>query len=268
MAVRCIHGQGCRLGAVSLALALLTLGGCATKQDVLQIDESVRQMRTDQRLLDTRLARIDSLLASGNDQNSQGRAEIRTSFDDLLAQVVQMQSQFSDLQQLIYQMSGRIGESGPPRAPAAATIQDSSAANPADTGTAATVNCRNLWDNAFKDMKRGQYELAISGFSDYLKYCQGSDMADNSQYWIAEAYYEMKQFERANEEYNRLLKQYPQSEMRSKAYFKLGRCYEELGNEKKAMEYFLVLKKDYPGTVEYERVRDKVDAWQKEPKKR
>jgi len=129
------------------------------------------------------------------------------------------------------------------------------------------VDCRNLWDNAFKDMRRGQYDLAISGFSDYLKFCPKGELCDNSQYWIAEAYYEMKQYPKAIAEYDKLLTQYPDSEQRPSAYFKLGRCYEETGDKKKALDHFLVLKKDFPNTPEYEQAKDHIAALQKALKK-
>ncbi len=249
--------------AVSLAVLVMIFAGCATKQDVMRVDENVRQVRNDQMLLKRQIEHLDSLLTEGAEQDNQTRADIRSSIDDLNQQLTNMQNQLNDMQQLVYSFSQRTPETTPIQPPAA--IPGDTAA-PSDTTTASSVDCRRLWDNAFKDMYRAQYDLAISGFMDYLKYCPNTDLADNSQYWIAESYYEMNQHEQAIEEYKKLLDKYPDSEKRASAIFKLGRTYEKLGDTAKALEYFLILKNDYPGSVEYEQVKDKIDEWQKAKK--
>lgn len=261
--------QGYRLPAISLLFLAFVAAGCATKQDVLRIDEKMNQLRNDQKLLYARVERIDSLLTNSQEEDNRLRVEMRTALEDLTAQAGQIQSQIEDLQQLIYRNAGRSGATTLVReTPGDSTkAKDTVAARPADTGAASSLDCRSLWDNAFKDMRRGQYDLAISGFSDYLKYCPNGDMTDNSQYWIAEAYYEMKQYPRAIEEYQKLLKQYPDTEKRAAAYFKIGRSYEESGDKKKAIENFQVLKKDFPQSLEYEQAKPRLEALQKGQKR-
>ncbi len=263
-----IRKQGYRLAAVSLTCLIIVFTGCATKQDILQVDESVRQVRNDQMVLKRQLDHIDSLFTMGADQDTRMRAEIRTSLDELNEQLSQMKNQLNDMQQVVYLLSQRVSGTPVAQQPQLTTETppaDSSAETSDTTATEAksSIDCRQLWDNAFKDMYRAQYDLAISGFMDYLKYCPGTDLADNSQYWIAESYYELKQHEKAIDEYKMLLDQYPESEKRASAYFKLGRTYEKLADTAKALEYFLILKNDFPGSVEYDQVKDKIDEWQK-----
>jgi tol-pal system protein YbgF len=256
--------QRYRLAAVSLICLILAFTGCATKQDVMRVDESVQQLRNDQKLLKRQIEGIDSLFAEGAEQDNRMRADIRSSLDELNQQLAQMQSQLSDMQQLVYNLSQRTSES-PASVQPAATIApgDSTAEDSTEVQSASSVDCRQLWDTAFKDMYRAQYDLAISGFMDYLKYCPGTDLADNSQYWIAESYYEMQQHEQAIEEYKKVLEKYPESEKRASAFFKLGRTYEKLADTTKALEYYLILKNDFPGSVEFDQVKDKIEAWQK-----
>lgn len=262
--------RGRLLMAAPLVLLVLLFAGCATKQDVMRVDENVNRVRNDQLLLKARLERIDSLITDRADQDNQLRVDIGSSLSAINDQIGQLQSQLGDMQQLVYRLSQRVTESGGPAQP----VTQEPVADTADTGQAAsdttelasTVDCRRLWDNAFQDMYRGQYELAISGFTDYLKYCPKGDLSDNSQLWIAEAYYEMGQNEKAIQEYDKLLKEYPDSEKRATAYFKLGRTYEKMGDTAKAMEYYQVLKDDFPGSVEFDQVKDKIDEWQKAKK--
>lgn len=263
-----IRKQGYRLAAVSLICLSIAFTGCATKQDVLRVDETISQVRNDQMVLKRQLMHIDSLFASGAEEDNRMRAEIRASLDELNDQLGQMKNQLNDMQQVVYMMSQRASGTGtaqqqpletpPPAAGDSAVKSDTTA-----TDTRSSIDCRQLWDNAFKDMYRAQYDLAISGFMDYLKYCPSTDLADNSQYWIAESYYELKQHEQAIQEYKKLLDNYPESEKRASAYFKLGRTYEKLADTTKALEYFLILKNDFPGSVEFDQVKDKIDEWQK-----
>ena len=252
--------------AISLLIAVFIISGCATKQDVVRVDEKVTQVRNDQRLLKVQIDKIDSLIVAGTESNNSLRVDVRTSLDDVIALLDQVKNQVNDLQQMVYRFEQQAGQSGTVlQQPIAAVPADSAEATP-DTAqsVASAVDCRRLWDNAFKDMRRGQYDLALSGFSDYLKYCPQDNLSDNCQYWIAVTYQEMKQYESAITEFQKLLDSYSDSEKRSLAYFKIGRSYEELGNKEKALEYFLVLKDQFPETVEYEQAKDKIEQWQKE----
>jgi len=264
MSLKAKTWPGYRFITVSLAGLILIIAGCATKQDVLRVDDGVRQLSNDQKILKRQLDKIDSLLTADSEQDNRMRVDVRTSLDELNNQLAQMKNQMNDMQQLVYRITQRVSDETP-------SVPVGVEETPGDTGqtsdstateTTSSVDCRRLWDNAFKDMYRAQYDLAISGFMDYLKYCPSTDLADNSQFWIAESYYELNQHEQAVEEYRKLLDDYPESEKRASAFYKLGRTYEKLADTAKALEHFLILKNDFPGTVEYDQVKDKIEAWQ------
>ncbi len=261
--------QGYRHQAISLffvVLMLVIFSGCAMKQDVMRVEEKVNQIKNDQMLLRAKIDHIDSLTVASLEQNNNVRVEVRSTLGEVSTALEQIKIQMDDLQQVIFRLSQKADQ---PQAtlPPPVVISPDSSLEPGTTTTAdvsgqPSVDCRKLWDNSFKDMYRGQHDLAIAGFYDYLKFCPDGHYADNCQYWIAEAYYEMKQFPRAMEEYQKLLDNYPESGKRATAFFKLGRCSEESGDNKKALEYFLILQNDYPGSVEHEQVRDKIALMQ------
>jgi tol-pal system protein YbgF len=256
--------QGYRVGTISLLLVALLFAGCARQQDLLRVEERVQQIQNDQRILRASIRHIDSLITQSSVEDNQMRAEMRSAISDLNIELQQLQNRLDDLQQIVYTASQRgTGQSLTITPPPS---KDTTAQQADTSGTEATsrVDCMQIWDTAFKDMFRGQYDLAISGFNDYLETCPEGELADNSQYWIAEAYYEMKQYERAIQEYDTLISKYPDTEKKVTSYYKLGRSYEELGDKKKALDYFLILQNEYPGSVEHEQVRDKIPALQKE----
>lgn len=266
---RILYHKGYRLIPVSLICILFLVTGCATKQDVVRVEEKVNQVRIDQRLLSAQLNHVDSLYTSGVEADNLLRADIRTSIDELTLQLTQMQNQINDLSQMIYMMMQNKtggGQMAPVQMPADTT--DTAAASE-DTATAelpAGVDCYNLWDSAFKDIRRGQYDIALSGFQDYLKYCPGGRLADNSQYWIAECYYEMEMHDMAIAEYTKLLDNYPDSKKRASAIFKIGLTYEKKNDTDEALKYYLILQNKHPETLEYSQVKDKISTWQTEKK--
>ncbi len=257
--------KGYRLLPVSLLCLVLLLAGCATKQDVIRVEEKVNQIRIDQKLVNAKLEKVDSLITGGADADNRLRAEIRTSIDDLNTQISQLQNQINDLNQMLNMAVQRIQSGNTGSTPPIVQVSDSVQAMAAEDTTAVeqpSVDCHNLWDSAFKDVRRGQYDVALSGFNDYLKYCPNGPLADNTQYWIGECYNEMEMYDKAITEYNKLLSTYPETKKKASAIYKLGRCYEKQDNKTKALEYFLMLQNEYPETVEYSQVKDKITEWQ------
>lgn len=83
---------------------------------------------------------------------------------------------------------------------------------------------------------------------------QGSAVADEAQFYLAECHYELKEYVLAISEYERLLKSYPNSQYVDDAEFKIGMSYFKLSpssgldqeNARKAIEHFQRFLEDYP----------------------
>ncbi|MEZ5358631.1 MAG: tetratricopeptide repeat protein [Candidatus Zixiibacteriota bacterium] len=258
--------KGYRLIPVSLLCVIMVVAGCATKQDVIRVEEKVNQVRIDQKLLKAQLDNIDSLYTSGAEANTALRADVRSAIDDLNLQLTQMQNQINDISQMLYAMMQQNKSGGTQIAPVKPPTDNTAGAQTKDTATAeelpAGVDCYNLWDSAFKDIRRGQYDIAVSGFQDYLKYCPNGQLADNSQYWIAECYYEMEMHDQAITEYTKLLEKYPDTQKKAMAIFKIGRTYEKQNKNDEALKYYLMLRDKHPESLEYSQVKDKIAEWQ------
>jgi tol-pal system protein YbgF len=134
------------------------------------------------------------------------------------------------------------------------TTDTSATASPIIPG----IDCQELYDESFINIRRGQYEEAITGFKDYLKYCGNKESADNARFWIGEAYYSMEKYREAIDEFEILLKDFPASEKQPGAYYKMARSYEELGQKNDARETFQKLVDEFPGTLEAEQAKEKL----------
>ena len=107
---------------------------------------------------------------------------------------------------------------------------------------------RELYSQAYADFARGNYDLAIQGFNEYIKNYPNTDFTDNAQYWIGECLYGKKQFAEAIEAWNVLFRDYANSDKLPDARVKKGMALEKVGRRSQALiEYRYVMDK-FPGT--------------------
>jgi tol-pal system protein YbgF len=111
------------------------------------------------------------------------------------------------------------------------------------------VQLRAQYQQAFKLLKKSQYEQAIKAFREFLLEHPQSEYSDNAQYWLGEAYYVTREFEQALIEYNNLVSNYPESKKLSHSLLKIGFCYYEMGSLDKSTTRLEELKQNYPGTT-------------------
>jgi tol-pal system protein YbgF len=130
---------------------------------------------------------------------------------------------------------------------------------PPSTGGAPPPAPRELYSQAYADYARGNYDLAVQGFQEYLRGAPGSDLADNAQYWIGECHYGKQRFNDAIDAWNALLRDFPSSDKLPDARVKKGMALERLGRRSQALiEYRFVVDR-YPNSSAARIARDKLN---------
>ena len=124
------------------------------------------------------------------------------------------------------------------------TVPAPVAAMPAGTGTTP----KRLYDTAYADYTAGQWSLAVQGFETYLKTYPKSDLADDAQYYVGEAYSGDAKFREAVVAYERVIRDYPQSDILPEAWYKVGNTYERLAQPDKARAAYEFAVKTFPET--------------------
>jgi tol-pal system protein YbgF len=79
-----------------------------------------------------------------------------------------------------------------------------------------------VYSSAFDALKTSNYPAAIGGFQTFLSSYPNSDMADNAQYWLGEAYYVTRDYERAGAAFRAVGEKWPSSRKSADALVKLG----------------------------------------------
>jgi tol-pal system protein YbgF len=126
--------------------------------------------------------------------------------------------------------------------PGAPAGNPAGASSPAVPSTGPPPAPRELYSQAYADYARGNYDLAIQGFTEYIKQFPSTDFTDNAQYWVGESLYGKKQFAEAIEAWNTLFRDYPSSDKLPDARVKKGMALERLGRRSQALvEYRYVI---------------------------
>jgi tol-pal system protein YbgF len=105
---------------------------------------------------------------------------------------------------------------------------------------------RELYSQAYADYARGNYDLAMQGFAEYLRAYPGTDFSDNAQYWIGECLYGKKLYTEAIDAWNTLLKDFPSSDKLPDARVKKGMALERLGRRSQALVEYRFVVDRYP----------------------
>ena len=131
-----------------------------------------------------------------------------------------------------------------------------------------SIDPQRLYDQAYLDFAKGDYDLSIQGFSEYLKYFPHGNSADKSHYWIGECYFAKKEFNKSLDEFQKLLQNFPSSDRIPSALYKIGLCYENLKNQIRANRYFGEVINKYPYTAEAELAKNKLGLGGKKGKEK
>ncbi len=242
-----------------LCVAVLALAGCAStppEEDPVQI-----KLKD----LDTRLARIERVVANQSllDLANQGeslRSDVRAMHNDvdqltnsLEAGRKQQRELYADLDRRMKALEMR-GAAGAGGAFAGAAAGDggaglAGAATAGGTGeSAAGSDDKATYQSAFALLKDGQYDRAIAAFQKFLASFPNSQLADNGQYWLGEAYYVNRSFPEAQAAFQRVVDKYPQSRKRPDALLKIGYCQYELKQLDVAKNTLTIVTTQFPDT--------------------
>lgn len=103
-----------------------------------------------------------------------------------------------------------------------------------------------VYNMAYTDYLKGNFQLAIEGFNLYREQFLNSPLSDNALYWIGECHFSLKEFDKAIEHFNELILNYPSGDKIAAAYLKKGISLMELEKKEEALLVFKLLISKYP----------------------
>jgi tol-pal system protein YbgF len=103
-----------------------------------------------------------------------------------------------------------------------------------------------LYRTAYDTLRAGNRTEAEQLFREFLRNFPSSDLADNSQYWLGECFYDRKEFAQAVREFRRVIERYPSGNKAPDALLKVGFSYLALGSVDAGKQTLLQLQRSYP----------------------
>jgi len=123
---------------------------------------------------------------------------------------------------------------------AAAKAQEKPVADPVAEGKA--------YEAALNQFKLGNFQASVAAFQSFLASYPDSQQVSNAQYWIGNAYYELRDYKTAIAAQQKVLASWPGSAKAPDAMLNIASCQAAMNDNKGARETLQSLLKKYPGT--------------------
>jgi tol-pal system protein YbgF len=220
------------------------------------------------------IRRLNEVLAEQNANLQKGAHDQRVQGEALQATVREMTERLSELSERMDGMRAQAAAAPQVYSPSGTTAATTSPVPggtlpPAGTAPAGTVAPppgpaatapppRELYSQAYADYARGNYDLAIQEYREYLKHYPGTDFSDNAQYWIGECLYSKQRFGEAVEAWDELLRAYPASDKLPDARLKKGMALERLGRRREALAEYRAVVDRYPNSEAGRKARERI----------
>lgn len=115
-----------------------------------------------------------------------------------------------------------------------------------------------LYNAAYTDFSKGNFDLAIEGFQEYARQFGESDLADNAMYWVGECHYSQAAYANAVKAFDAMLEAYPSSDKAPAANLKKGLAFLEQNQISQAIVQLRYVATTFPESDEAKIARDRL----------
>ncbi len=203
----------------------------ALSTELTQIQKNVTQSVTEQQ---ARVAEPIAVMRTGLDQVTQDTGAVRTSVDSLSSRMTKVESQLSELVDLV-----RTLNSAPPTPPPPVT---------GGIGYSA-VDAEALFTGAQRDYAMGTYDLALKGFYDFASQYPDDPRAPDALYYIGLIYDSNQQYDDAVKAFDQILERYGNIPKAGDARFAKANSLMKAGKKAQALKEFQDFLAQYPTHV-------------------
>lgn len=258
-------------GAILLTVLLLATG-CATSGDVDKVGSQISDLQDQvaelkrtasskeevQNVSARSAEQTETLLRSNASlstkvdqieermQNVQGSVE-QTNYriDRLVQQLTQAQHDIEALKASVARGIAPVATPGP-GGEAAPQMSEVNVTPPVTTGE----DPMSVYQAAYRDYQRGNFDLAIAGFQEFLKQNANSELADNAAYWIGESLFSQTKYREAIEQFESVVTRFPRSDKVPGSLLKKGYAYIALNERSQGIVQLQYVIHEHPTSPE------------------
>jgi tol-pal system protein YbgF len=263
-------GRTMKSTAVAITIASVLLGlparSSAQNREHQQMAAELRMLQEQTQQLSIALtqavAQLTEAMKTINTRLEASDAAVRKSMADQKVIIDGVNSELRVLRERTQDTNTRIGtlaqeiEAMRGSLSAAAAAPPVTASDPLDPGAAAApappsppragVSPNRLYDTAYSDFTAGEFNLAISGFQNYLSEFPRFEKADDAQLLIGESYKKLNKHQEAIAAFNAVIQNYPSGDKVPEAYFQLGQEQQALNQVEAARATWQTLVTRFP----------------------
>jgi tol-pal system protein YbgF len=186
------------------------------------------------------------------DNVAEGVRILREKADDTNVRLSSMTQELQTMRQAIASIPAPSVAIPPTSDPADPGAAPPAGAAPQGTVPAPPINVshQRVYDLSYADYTGGQFELAITGFEQYIRTYPTSPLADDAQLNIGNSYYGWGKYKEAVDALQKVIRDYPQSDSVAPAYYKLGQAYEQLKMLDPARKAYETLLERFPDSID------------------
>ena len=254
-------------GACGLALAVVS-GGCVSGSDIDAINQRLTDIRRDIQVLQAESSskgEVAELQQTVSDQiraSLKSEADMQVGLQALSRQIDQLQANLEDTNYRLAQLSQQIASTNQElQAFRTSNLSPVSSTSPTPQARVSEPSDpQAMYQTAYSDYLRGNYDMAILGFRQYLETFPNTELADNATYWIGESYFSQGKHDQAIREFDHILTAYPRSDKTASAMLKKGYSFLESGQRDEGVRHLRIVIRDYNGTDEANLARQRLGA--------
>lgn len=242
------------------------------KQQILQLTEKIKTNTEGIEVIKKQLGEVLTQLRLFQREQASIKEELKivpTQYQILLEKLEEMNLLLIKIAEELLVLKGASLPSPPPQeeesedeqAPPKAQTAEEQEKEPTEEKSplpAISLSPQEVYNMAYADYLKGNFQLAIDGFEIYKEQFSESPLADNAQYWIGECYFSQGKFEETIEEFNDLILNFPHGDKISAAYLKKGLSLLELGKKEEALSVFKLMISKYPLSEETKLAQQKI----------
>lgn len=273
-----------RISFLCLFLGVLVLCSTAvagTKEEIMRLQSDVLALQNQIRMLEKTLKEqtdgLHSLVTQLNDQlgkTNQILVKISATVENqaagdkngnlnLLQEVRNLASKVDDSSTRISALAQQIADMKIQAKPLAARSYQSEGMEAGATPLSPDA----VYNEAFNDLVQGNLDLAVEGFSAFIKNFPAHEKADDAQYNIGEAYYNSSRLAQAIAAFTRVISDYATGDKIAPAYFKRAKAELAMQERENAIADFRTVIEKYPTSPEASLSKAELDNLKVSPSK-
>ncbi len=199
------------------------------------LESNVTDMRTELKNLNKQVSIIDNKISA----ITKNLADEGQNKETILLSLQFIKEEFNEVRNAIGKINDRL---------IAIPLSSRSASGDteASTGNNITQSPDSIYFTAYSDYNKKNYDLAIEGFSQFVKQFPENVLADNSLYWIGECYYAQKKYTEAIKVFSDIIKKYKAGDKVPDALLKKGYALIEMDQVENGITVLKELISEFP----------------------